>query len=330
MKNFFEISWNTIFKIALSVFFFYFLFQIHQILIWILYAFVISILLERPIEFLSKRKISRNISTLLIYFFSFASFIFLIYFSALPLLGEIQNFINLFPTYFEKISPSLKSLGLITFETFEQFTQAFQQWLLKASKNIISAIGAIFGGVFAAFSIFSLAIFISLEKEGIENVFKKISKGKFEWILKIWKEAKEKISLWFGVRILSCFFVGFATFVSLLALKIDYPFSLSVLAGVSNFIPILGPIFSGILIFIFALFSSFLKAIFVLVLFILIQQIEGNILGPILARKIVGLPPFLVLVSLLIGGKLLGIGGAILAVPLTGIIFKILQEIFRE
>jgi predicted PurR-regulated permease PerM len=330
MTKTFEISWDAIFKIAFSILLFYFLFQIHQILIWILYAFVISILLEGPIHFLTKRKVSRNLATILVYFLSSALFIFLIYSSALPLLGEIQNFINLFPVYFEKISPSLKSLGLITFETFEQFTQSIQQWLLEASKNIISAIGAIFGGVFAAFSIFSLAIFISLEKNGVENIFKKISKGKWKWILETWKDAKEKISLWFGVRILSCFFVGFATFVSLLALKINYPFSLSVVAGISNFIPILGPIFSGILIFIFALFESFFKAIFALILFILIQQIEGNILGPILAKKIIGMPPFLVLVSLLIGGKLLGIGGAILAVPLTGIVFKILQEIFRQ
>ena len=325
-----DVSIKTIFKIAISILLFYFLYQVREILLWILYAFVISVLFERPIDFLSKKKIPRTLSTLLTYFLSFSFLFFLIYFFSRPLFTEIQNFINFFPQYFEKISPSLKAIGVITFETFEELSKAVQDWLLKASKNIASTISALFGGVFAAFSIISLALFLSLEKEGVEKIISQISTERGEWILKIWQDAKEKISLWFGARILICFYVGIATFISLLVLRVNYPISLSVLAGVLDFIPILGPIIAGILIFVFAAVDSLFKGVFILILFILIQQIEANVLAPILGQKFIGLPPFLVMISLLIGGKLLGLGGAILAVPLTGIFFKVLQEIFKE
>ncbi|GAI37440.1 unnamed protein product, partial [marine sediment metagenome] len=95
-------------------------------------------------------------------------------------------------------------------------------------------------------------------------------------------------------------------------------------------IPILGPIIAGAVAFIFVALDSWLKAIFVLIIFILIQQIEGNILTPVLTKKFVGLPPVLVLISLAVGAKLLGILGAILAIPLAGILFEFLRDFLKK
>jgi len=66
------------------------------------------------------------------------------------------------------------------------------------------------------------------------------------------------------------------------------------------------------------------------VVFILIQQIENNVLSPILMKKFVGLPPVLVLLSLVVGAKLWGALGAVLAVPLFGIIFEFLKEFLEK
>jgi len=105
---------------------------------------------------------------------------------------------------------------------------------------------------------------------------------------------------------------------------------LGLTAGVFNFIPYLGPAISGILLFLIIFPIDVLKAIFVLVAFILIQLVEGNILSPILMKKIVGLPPVLVLVALVIGGKLWGLMGAILAIPLVGILFEFVREFLQK
>jgi predicted PurR-regulated permease PerM len=64
--------------------------------------------------------------------------------------------------------------------------------------------------------------------------------------------------------------------------------------------------------------------------FILIQQLDGNILSPILTKKFVGLSPFLTLLSLLIGGKILGFWGAIFSIPLTAMIVEVAKEIFKK
>ena len=76
--------------------------------------------------------------------------------------------------------------------------------------------------------------------------------------------------------------------------------------------------------------TSWLKAAFFLAAFIVIQQIEGNILTPVLTKKFIGLPPALVIVSLLVGGKLWGIMGAILAIPLAGIFFEFIGDFLRR
>jgi len=102
------------------------------------------------------------------------------------------------------------------------------------------------------------------------------------------------------------------------------------LAGVLNFIPILGPIVTGVIAFVFIALDSLWKAVLLLIIFTLIQQIEGNILTPILTRRFVGLPPVLVLISLAIGGKLLGILGAVLAIPLAGVIYEFLKHFLQK
>ena len=126
-----------------------------------------------------------------------------------------------------------------------------------------------------------------------------------------------------------CIFVGISSFLVLKGFNINYASSLALFAGIADFIPILGPLIAGIIIGLIALLDSWSKAILVIVFFILIQQIEGNIITPILGKKFIQLPPILILLTLLIGGKLLGILGAVLAVPVIGILFEILKDFLR-
>jgi predicted PurR-regulated permease PerM len=329
MNSKIEISTQTLFKIALFILFCYLLFLIKEILLWVLFAFVLTILFERPISFLSK-KIPRAFSALIVYFGFFILLCGSVYFLSLPLFKELNHFLRILPEYFEKISPSLKVLGIISFESFNELTQNLQSFLISASKNFVSAVSAIFGGIMSAFSIFSLAFFLSIEEKGIERILSLIFGEKRESVLKIWKDIEEKISFWMGIKILGSVFCAILCFFTLLALKINYPISLSLLFGISNFIPILGPLFSGSLIVILALLDSLYKGVLALILLFLIQLIEGNVFVPILAKKYVELPPFLVLLSLLIGGKLMGVWGAILAVPLSGLFFRFLQKFFEE
>ena len=326
-----DLSWETIFKICALLFLIYILYLTKEILILIIFAFLLSFLVEPAISFLEEKKISRPISTLFIYFFLFSFLGILIFFLVSPIFSEFQKLIKSIPEYFEKISPTLKHFGILASENFEDLLKTFQDWLIKASRSIFSAIFAIFGGIFSTLTVFFLSIFISLEREIGGRIIRFFSpRGKEEKFLIVFKNCQKKVSAWFGSRILSCLFVFLLTLLSLKIFKVDYAFSLSLLSGFLNIIPILGPIVSGVLIFLVSFFDSLKKAIFAILAFTLIQQIDGNILGPILTKKFVGLPPLLTLISLLIGGKILGFWGAVFSIPLTAIIVEVIREFFKK
>jgi len=329
-KTILDISWKTIFKIFIGITLFYLIYLIGDVLIWFIFATIISILLNPAIDFFQKKRIPRVIGVIFIYTIIFGILGYSFYKITPLFIKEIKQFSFLFPQYFEKITPPLKQLGITTFENIESFIEFLEDNLVGVSKNIFNAIFAIFGGIFATFTILALSIFLSLEERGIEKAIISFIPRKYDgYILNLWKKYQQKVVGWFGLRILCCIFVGISSFLVLKGFNINYASSLALFAGIADFIPILGPLIAGIIIGLIALLDSWSKAILVIVFFILIQQIEGNIITPILGKKFIQLPPILILLTLLIGGKLLGILGAVLAVPVIGILFEILKDFLR-
>lgn len=326
-----DISWGTLFKIGIAFVVFYIVYLIRDILVWFIFALVISVLLTPAVDFLQRRRIPRVVATIFIFVSVFGILGVLIYLIAPVFVAEIQQFTTLFPQYFEKFAPPLKGLGLEAFESFEVFTLSFQEWLNQASGSILYAIASIFGGIFTTITIFTLALFLSLEEKGIERTIRMLfPKRQEEEALNIWKSCQLKVSGWFGMRILACVFVGIMSYIALWLFDIDYPFILALFAGLADIVPIVGPIVAGIVIALIAALNSPGIAIVILVVFIIIQQIEGNILTPLLSKKFIGLPPALVLIALIVGGNFWGILGAILAIPLTGIIFEFTRDFLKK
>jgi len=326
-----DISWKTIFKIFVSVLCFYLIYLIRDILIWFIFATIISILFNPAIDFFQKKKIPRVLVVILLYIVIFGIFGYALYKITPLFIKEIKQFVLLFPQYFEKIAPPLQQLGITTFENIENFIKLLEDNLVGMSKNVFNAIFAIFGGIFATFTILALSIFLSLEKKGVEKAIMDFLPRRYDiYVLNLWKKYQQRVTGWFGLRILSCIFVGITTFLVLKGFNLNYAFSLALFAGIIDFIPILGPIIAGVIIALIALLDSWFKAVLVIVFFILIQQIEGNIITPILGRRFVRLPPVLILLALLIGGKLLGILGAVLAIPLAGILFEVFKDFLKQ
>ncbi|MBZ1345298.1 MAG: AI-2E family transporter [Candidatus Nealsonbacteria bacterium] len=330
-KKLLDISWGTVWKIALAVIFIYFLYLIKDILIWFLFALILSILFEPAIDFLQKRKIPRVLATGLIYFSVFGILGFSIYLISPALVLEIQKITRDFPQYLEELTPLLRNLGIIAFEDFEGLLKVFQERLVQISKGVLFALAAIFGGIFTTLTVFVIAFFLSLEEKGIKKAIILFTPQKIEArVLNIWHKSQQKVAIWFGSRVLGCLFVGLACFLTFWIFDINYAFSLSFFAGITNIVPIIGPILAGIVIVILTVLDSWLKAFFVLIAFVLIQQIEGSILTPILTKKFIGLPPALVLISLIIGGQLWGILGAILIIPLAAVIYEFLKDFLKK
>jgi len=321
-----DISWSTILKTSLALLCFYIIYLVRDVLVWVAFALIISVLFNPAINFLQRLRLPRVLATIFVYLVIFGVIGMLIYATAPMFISEIQQFSKLFPQYFERIAPPLRELGVEAFESMESFTLAIGQMLQKASADIISALAIIFGGIGSTIFVLAIALFVSLEEGGVERVLGILSPKKYETnILSVWERSQNKVAGWFGARVLTCFFVGVTVLITLKLFSVKYAFILALLAGILDFIPVLGPIIAGLIAFVFVALDSWWKA-----LLVLIQQIEGNIISPVLTKRFVGLPPVLVLISLAIGGKLLGILGAILAIPLAGVIYEFLRDFLKR
>lgn len=326
-----DISWGSILKMAIALFTFYLIYLIRDILIWVVFGLIISVLFNPAIDFLQKKHFPRVLATILIYVTLFITMGFLIYSVAPLFVTEIQQFSQFLPDYFEKLSTPLRGLGIEAFENIDTFTRAFEQGLTKASTNIFSAVGAIFGGILSAMTIFTIALFLSLEEKSVDRVIGILTPKRYEaFALNLWAKSQKKVSGWFGSRILCCLFVGLTTYLACYVLNIKYAVSFGLLSGVLNMIPIIGPVITGAAVAVLVAATSWTKAVFFLIAFIVIQQVEGNILSPVLTRKFIGLPPVLVLVSVMVGAKLWGFMGALLAIPVAGICFEFLRDFLKK
>lgn len=327
-----DISWKTLLKVFVLIVCIYIIYQIKDVLVWFIFAIIISILAEPSIKFLNKLKIPRALSVVLVYL-SILGFIVLIVFLTAPsFIHEVQQFSNLLPQYFTQISPYLEGIGIQAIEDIEGFISFTKTNLEKATANIINILSSVFGGLFASIFILAVAIFLSLEDKGIEKALVVFFPKKYDdYLLSLWKRVQKRVTGWFISRVISCIFVGLATYITLLVFNAPYALLFGLLAGVSNFIVTIGPAITGIFIFIVvATAAGLLKAFFVLLAFAIIHQIESGVLIPLLSKKFIGLSPVLVLVSLVVGGILWGFLGAILAVPLAAILVEFLGDFIKK
>lgn len=329
--NLLDISWSTIWKVFIAVILFYIVYQIRDILVWFIFALIISILLNPAIDFFKKLKVPRSLAVAFIYIGIFGLLSLIIYLMIPLFSSEVQRFSQILPQYFEKVSPPLRGIGVQAFKDIETFLATLAGALNKIAVNIFNILFAIFGGIFTTIFILTLAVFLSLEEKGIEKKIVLLFPKKYEnYALLLWGKCQKKVSNWFLTRIIGCLFVGLLSLATFLLFNTPYPFSLGLLAGFLNFIPIAGPLLAGTLIFVVVSLESLSKAIFVLIVFILIQQIENNVLMPLLSKKMVGLSPILVLLALAIGGVLWGFLGAILSIPLAGILAEFLKDFLKK
>ena len=127
-----------------------------------------------------------------------------------------------------------------------------------------------------------------------------------------------------------CTLIGFLVGVGMQILSVPYALLLGVLAFILEFIPVLGTLVSGAICVLFALTRGWLLAIIVLAYFVIVHIIEGDIVGPRVVGRVIGLHPVVSLVALLAGSELFGIWGVLFAAPVAGVIQAFLIAIWYE
>jgi len=328
-----DVSWKTIIKIFVAGFVLYVVFLARDIVLWFFFALIISILLEPAINFLRWFRLPKIIAISLVYLSVFGLLGLLIYLTAPVFILELKQFSQFIPEYFAKISPVLRQFGVNIAESFDSLTDVLIKGLDQGSRGVINAIVSFFGGVASAFFILVLAFFISMEEKGMEKFLVLITPKRYEEkVITLFSRAQRKVSGWFGARVLACIFVGASSFIVFYIFGVKYAFLMALVAGVLNFVPYIGPWATAVILAVFVSVSSnsWISALYVLLAFLVIQLIENSILTPMLMKKMIDLPPVLVLLALLFGAQVLGLLGAIFAVPIFGIVYEFTKEFLER
>jgi predicted PurR-regulated permease PerM len=321
-KTIFEISWDSIFRILAVIAAVTGVFYFGSFLWWIWAGIVIATLANAPINFFEKYRIPRLMGVIAVYGFGFA-FIVLLFALFIPsLVNEIQEFTVLLPSTFNNLIPQIP-LQILEGELFTFDRILAGQDIASVLSDLVGIGLKLFGG-FAAFAfIISIALFLSLEKRGIEKFLELVLPSSIrEAAQEVWRKGEKRIVGWFGVRIIGAIFIGIATLVGLLILQAPYPFLFSVLAAFADFIPFVGPTLIGIIMVLFAAFDSLVLGGLVAALVFISQQVQSSVFLPLISKKLIGMHPIYVLIIVFIGFKLGGTLGMILSLPFGAVLLE--------
>ena len=231
---------------------------------------------------------------------------------------------------FEKTQAYLISKGILR----EHLT--FQQAVQRApaaggseviGRTVFSAVVGLAGGIFGLLTILILTFYLLVEAGTLRRfLISLFPRGSRTRVDAATRTITEKVSAWLGGQMLLAGIIGTTSAVGLWAIGIPFFYVLALISGIGELIPIVGPILSAIPAIAVAASVSFKKVLLVILFFVVQQQIENHVLVPKVMARQVGVTAVTVIVALLIGGNLLGIPGAILAVPTVAI----LQVLFTE
>ena len=201
----------------------------------------------------------------------------------------------------------------------------------ELSGNVVAVTVSFFSNILTVVSVLIIALYMSMDWENIKHrFFNALPVDAQPEVKNVLAEIEVSVGHWFRGQITLMVIVGFASFIGLLVLGIDYPLALGLISGLLEIVPMLGPLVSAVLAAVVGFSISPLKGLAAVALFILIQQVENNILVPKVMQKVSGFSPLVILLALLVGSNFFGVVGAIVAVPVTMILFIVIKHLIAH
>ncbi len=307
------------------------LFLARDALIILFLAIIISSALDGPVSYLQKKKIPRILGTLFI-FIGFLLILAVLLYTLVPIaIFELQNLLenikeieipilgNLDPLQFKEISNYLSGLSNLA------------EVLFSGGVSFLNVAASIFGNLALIIVTLILSFYLVINQAGVEKFLRAVLPIIHEeYVIDIYLRARKKLGLWLQGQILLMFIVGLISFLGLQILGVKYSLVLGILAGLLEIVPIVGPIFIGALAFLVAVSKSLTLGLYVILLFLLIQQAESHFLTPMVMKKTIGISPVIVVVALLAGAQIAGFVGIILAVPAAVVVQEIIYDYERR
>jgi predicted PurR-regulated permease PerM len=302
------------------------LFLIKTVLFYIILATVLAIALEPYVNWLHKRKLPYSLSVILIIVIAVAGTFGLMTFAIIPFVYQLQLIIYNFPDYIS----SLGNYFGFTNEYMDDFNQNILFQLSQRTGSVIEAMTGFFNLVLGGITIVFFMIYILLDISNLRRLLLSfVKKNKQRDIAILIAGIEHKIGNWLRGQLLMMLVIGITSFIGLVIMGVDYALALAVLAGILEIIPVVGPIIALVPAAIVGFSDSSLTGFGVIALYLLIQQFQNNVVIPKVMNKMLGFNPLYVIVALMIGAKLFGFLGLVLAIPISIVAFEIIQYIYK-
>ncbi len=329
-----QISLGTIIKVVLVLLGFYTLYLLNEVVLVLLTSVVIASAVEPAAVWFVRRKVPRTVAVILVYLITFSVFAILFFLFIPPIIKDFTQFVSSLPARLHFLDTWNPWRDTFDYQTVLQNILVSQNFVSSGTStgtDIANTIGGIFGGLVDSILVLVISFYLSVQERGIENFLKIIVPLKHEdYILDLWKRSQAKIGRWMQGQILLAVLVGALVFLGLMILGVPNAFVFAILAAVCELIPVFGPIVAAIPAVAVAFSDSVGLGLATTGLYLIIQQFENHLIYPVVVRKVVGVPPILVIISLLIGAKLVGVVGIILSVPLAAAIMEYVNDLEKK
>lgn len=322
------ISYQSIFRVVLVLIGLAFLYTIRAVLGLLIVSVILAAAINPWVTWLQKRKIPRGLAILVIYLVLFVILGITIAALIPPLKEQVGQLKLHYPVYYEALLGGDSSNSQIIGDSVQGVDTG--SLLRQFSFGAAQTVWDVGGGAFGFFSMLVLIFYMTLKENGLEHALGAVVPRQHrEKFLELFGRIQLKMWLWLRAQLFLMLVVGAMTFIGLKILGVKYALLLSLVAGLTELIPFVGPIIGAIPAIFVALNMSFMKAILVAVLYVLVQWSENNILVPRFMRRAVGLNPVVVIAAILVGFEFGGVMGAIVAVPVAAALAVVLSDVFN-
>jgi predicted PurR-regulated permease PerM len=329
-----SVSFGTIIKTLVILILAWVLFLLRDLVMVILVSVVIASAVEPAVVRFKKYRIPRAPAVLAIYLITIGAFIVILPLFLFPIASDLSSLSGNLPEIlggipaFLSTNTTLGNLGIGAGNfSVSQILAALQNNLISIPTSFVQTASLIFGGFFSFILIIVISFYLSVQSNGIENVLRVLTPLKAEdYVLGLWQRAQKKIGYWMQGQLLLGLVIGVLVFLGLTIFQIPYALVLAVLAAMFELIPFFGPILSAVPAVLLAFSHSVGLGVLVLGFYLIIQQFENHLIAPLVITKMVGVPPLVVIISLIIGVKLAGFLGLILAVPVATVLMELLSD----
>ena len=346
-----HISTGSILRVIFLVGLVAVLWFLRDIILVVLTAIVLASAIEPAIRFMVGRNIPRLLSLVLIYLLGGGFLATVFYFFIPAFLEDVGRLLSILPQYLDigafgspPADATAEAARAVTAPTALREAASSAGSVVDLfrsnieSGNALHSASVFFGGLLSFVLVVVLSFYLSAQERGVENFLRLVAPIKDRtYVIDLWKRSQHKIGLWFQGQLLLGLLTGILTFLGLTILEVPNALFLAVLMLVFELIPVFGPVLAAVpgiaLAYTHGITHTdpgLTSALFVAIFYFIIQQFESHLIYPLVVRKVIGIPPVLVILALVIGGKLAGFLGVLLAVPITAVLMEVLNDVAKE